>query len=314
MSAHCRVLFYGSPDFALPVLQALLDSPWRPIAVVTQPDRPAGRGRQLRPPPVKRLAAEYGIPAIQPERLRRRAAVTQIAALRPDLQIVAAYGQIIPKSILDLPRHGTLNVHASLLPRWRGASPVSAAILHGDEQTGATIMLVDETEDTGPILSQRPTPIGEHEDAGELTDRLALLGAELLIETIPTWLDDAITPQPQDDTEATRARRVNKSAGKIDWHQSAEQIARHVRAYTPWPGATAILDSKPLRITQANADADTDADTEPGSILDVGDTVTVAASKGALRITRLQRAGKREMSATEFARGARNLSSQRFDV
>ena len=152
-----RVLFYGSPDFALPTLRALIDSPYRPIAVITQPDARAGRGRSLKPPPIKKLAAEHGIPALQPARLRDPAAIAQIGSLKPDLQVVAAYGQIIPTEILDLPAHGTLNVHASLLPRWRGASPISAAILHGDVETGVTIMLVDETEDTGDILRQRVT-------------------------------------------------------------------------------------------------------------------------------------------------------------
>ena len=158
MSDPPRVLFYGSPDFAVPTLRALIDSPYRPVAVVTQPDARAGRGRSLRPPPVKELTAEHGIPALQPSRLRDRAAIAQIASLKPDLQIVAAYGQIIPVEILDLPKQETLNVHASLLPRWRGASPISAAILHGDSETGVTIMLVDETEDTGDILRQRATP------------------------------------------------------------------------------------------------------------------------------------------------------------
>ena len=312
MSTPCRVLFYGSPDFATPILSALLDTPWRPLAVVTQPDRPAGRGRRLRPPAVKQLAAEHEIPAIQPERLRRRAAVAQIAALQPDLQIVAAYGQLIPKSVLNLPRYGTLNVHASLLPRWRGAAPVSAAILHGDDETGATIMLVDETEDTGPILKQRKTRIGATEHAGSLSDRLALLGAELLVNTIPDWLDGAITPLPQDNQLATRARRVEKSAGKIDWTQPASQIARHIRAYTPWPGAMTRLDGESIRIAEAH-EIDGSA-SPPGRIIDTTDSIEVATGSGVLRITRLQRAGKREMSAEEFARGVRALRDQRFDV
>ena len=159
MSDPLRVLFYGSPDFALPTLQALIDSPFRPIAVVTQPDARAGRGRSLRPPPIKELAAAHGIPALQPAKLRDRAAIAQITSLRPDMQVVAAYGQLIPSEILGLPTHGTLNVHASLLPRWRGAAPISAAILHGDTETGVSIMLIDETEDTGDILRQQSTPI-----------------------------------------------------------------------------------------------------------------------------------------------------------
>ncbi|MCY3733496.1 MAG: methionyl-tRNA formyltransferase [Chloroflexi bacterium] len=311
MSESPRVLFYGSPDFAVPTLQALIDSPYRPVAVVTQPDARAGRGRSLRPPPVKELAASYGIPALQPERLRERAAIAQIASLRPTLQIVAAYGQIIPLEILNVPVQGTLNVHASLLPRWRGASPISAAILHGDDETGVTIMLVDETEDTGDILRQQPTRVGATEHAGQLSDRLATLGAELLLDTIPDWLDGNINPQPQDHSLATRARRVRKQQGRIDWAASADEIARHVRAYTPWPAAATSLRNASIRITQASSVA-TDLRSEPGEIVEAGETIDVATGNGVLAIERLQRAGKKELSAEEFLRGARDLVGQRF--
>ena len=311
MSDPPRVLFYGSPEFAVPTLQALIDSPYRPIAVVTQPDARAGRGRTLRPPPVKELAAEHGIAALQPSRLREQAAIAQIASLKPDLQIVAAYGQIIPVEILDMPRHGTLNVHASLLPRWRGAAPISAAILHGDGETGVTIMLVDEHEDTGDILRQRETPIGPMEDAGQLSDRLAGMGAGLLVETIPDWLGRAITPVPQDSERATRARRVKKQQGRIDWASSAEQIARHVRAYTPWPAATTTLGKTAIRIAQATGVA-SESCAEPGAIIGEGTTINVATGSGVLEVHRLQRAGKRELSAEEFSRGTRDLLGQRF--
>lgn len=311
MSDSPRVLFYGSPDFAVPILRALIDSPYRPIAVVTQPDARAGRGRSLRPPPVKQVAAEHGIPAIQPARLRDRAAITQIASLKPDLQIVAAYGQIIPREILDLPRYGSLNFHASLLPRWRGASPISAAILHGDAETGVTIMLLDETEDTGDIVTQQITRIEPAEDAGQLSDRLAMLGADLLTATIPDWLGGSVAARPQDSSLATRARRVKKQQGKIDWTQPAEQIARHVRAYTPWPAATTTLSGSGIRITEAVASA-TESDAEAGVIVGLGDAIDVATGSGTLRVMRLQRAGKRELSAAEFARGTRELVGQQF--
>ena len=311
MSESPRVLFYGSPDFAVPTLQALIDSRFRPIAVVTQPDARAGRGRSLRPPAVKELAAAHGIPALQPQRLRDRAAIAQIASLRPTIQIVAAYGQIIPKEILDLPEHGTLNVHASLLPRWRGASPISAAILHGDDEAGVTIMLVDETEDTGDILRRYPTPIDPNEHAGALSDRLAQLGADLLTETIPDWLDGEIDPQPQNNDLATRARRVKKQQGRIDWTNSAEEIARHIRAYTPWPAATTTLGDSAIRITQATT-VGKSALGEPGLVADAGKTIDVVTGEGLLAITRLQRAGKRELSAEEFVRGTRDLVGQRF--
>lgn len=311
MSESPRVLLYGSPDFAVATLQALIDSPYRPIAVVTQPDARAGRGRSLRPPPIKELAAEHGIPALQPEKLRDRAAIAQIASLRPTLQIVAAYGQIIPLEILDLPEHGTLNVHASLLPRWRGASPISAAILHGDEETGVTIMLVDETEDTGDILRQQPTRIGETEHAGQLSDRLATLGAELLLDTIPDWQAGKIDPRPQDPNLAIRARRVKKQQGRIDWTASADELARHVRAYTPWPAASTVLGKSAIRIIQAFRDEATASD-EPGTVIGAGKTIDVATGEGLLAIERLQRAGKRELSAEEFVRGTRDLVGQRF--
>ena len=311
-AATPRVVFFGSPDFAVPTLRALLDSPWRPLAVVTQPDRPSGRGRKLARPPVAELAADAGIAVLQPERLRAPEAVAAIVELAPDLQIVAAYGQLLPAAVLDAPRYGTLNVHASLLPRWRGAAPISAAIAGGDAETGATIMLVDETEDTGPILAQRATPIGERETADELSDRLAALGAALLLETIPRWLAGEIEPQAQDDSLATRARRVRKEAGAIDWHQSAEQIARQIRAYTPWPGAFAALDGQRVRLAAATAEPGAGA---VGEIVSVGeDAIRVAAGEGIAAVERLQRAGKRELSAAEFARGAGELIGKRFEA
>ena len=303
-----RTIFYGSPDFALPVLAALIDSPWRPLAAVTQPDRPAGRGRSPKPPPVKQLAQDHGIPVIQPERLDDQA-VAQIAAYTPTLQIVAAYGQLLPEQILNLPQHGTLNVHASLLPRWRGAAPIHAAILHGDPETGATIMLVDQTEDTGGILAQRPIRIGASETAGQLSDRLAELGAQLLLETIPPWLAAEITPQPQDASQATRARRIAKAAGKIDWSRPAIEIERQVRACTPWPGAFTTAAGAQLRIAKAEwiPTIPDRPGAEPGRISVSGDWIGVQTGRGTLALRRLQRAGKREMSAADFARGAAAL-------
>lgn len=309
MSDPPRTIFYGSPDFALPVLAALIDSSWRPIAAVTQPDRPAGRGRSPKPPPVKQLARDRGIPVLQPERLRDQAAIAEIAALRPQLQIVAAYGQLLPAPILDLPEHGTLNVHASLLPRWRGAAPVHAAILHGDRETGATIMLLDQTEDTGPVLARRPTSIAASETAGQLSDRLAALGSQLLLETIPPWLDGDIAPEPQDHSRATRARRIAKAAGKIDWSRPAIEIERQVRACTPWPGAFTTAEGTQLRIAKAEwiPTIPDRPGAQPGRLGISGDWIGVQTGQGTLALRRLQRAGKREMSAAEFARGAAAL-------
>lgn len=258
------------------------------------------------------VAAEAGIAVVQPARLRDAEALAAIAEFAPELQVVAAYGQLLPAALLDAPAHGTLNVHASLLPRWRGASPVSAAIAAGDAETGATIMLVDETEDTGPILAQRATPIGQDETAGELSERLAELGAALLIETIPRWLAGEIAPRAQDGRLATRARRVRKEAGRIDWGESAAQIARNARAYTPWPGAFTELDGQRVRLASVTAEASAGAGVL-GEIMSLDErAIRVATGDGIAAIGRLQRAGKRELSAAEFARGAGDLLGKRF--
>ena len=302
---NLRVAFFGSPDFAIPTLEALLDSPYRPTVVVTQPERPAGRGRQPQAPPIKPVAEAAGIDVLQPERLREPDAVAAFAAYAPDLSIVVAYGQILPPSVLQLPAHGTLNVHASLLPRWRGASPIQAAILAGDAETGVTIMLVDEGEDRGPTLAKQPEPIRTDDDAGALSGRLERAGATLLLETIPRWLGGEITPTPQDETLVTRARRIKKQQGQIDWTRPAREIERQVRAFSPWPGATTSLRDQPLRIWQAGLGA---GDTgQAGKVVAVNKTIDVATGEGLLRVGRLQRAGKRELTAAEFAHGERDL-------
>ncbi len=305
-----RVAFFGSPDFAVPSLEALIASPYRPAVVVTQPDRPAGRGRSLRPPAVKALAEAAGIPVLQPPRLREPEAAAALASYEPALQVIAAYGQILRPDVLALPRFGTLNVHASLLPRWRGASPVAAAIRAGDAESGVTIMLVDESEDTGDILATRPEPIRPNDDTGSLGERLARLGAALLLETIPRWLAAEIRPQPQDAARATRATRLQKSAGVIDWSRPALEIARLVRACSPWPGATTALRGQGLRIWQASAEGS--AGDEPGLVLAAGETIDVGTGEGVLRVARLQRSGKRALEARAFANGEPDLRGQRL--
>lgn len=300
-----RVAFFGSPDFAVPTLAALIESSYRPIVVVTQPDRPAGRGRQPQSPPVKHVAEAAGIDVLQPERLREPAAVAAFTAYAPDLSIVVAYGQILPPSVLELPSQSTLNVHASLLPRWRGASPIQAAILAGDDETGITIMLVDEGEDHGPILAQQPQPIRLEDDAGALSGRLERAGARLLLETIPRWLAGDIAPIPQDETLVTRARRIKKEQGQIDWSRPADEIARQVRAFSPWPGATTSLRDQPLRIWRASVEAGGTG--RAGTVVAVGETIDVVTGGGALHVERLQRAGKRALTAAEFANGERDL-------
>ena len=306
-----RVAFFGSPDFAVPTLTSLIESPYRPCVVVTQPDRPAGRGRTPRPSPVKVAAQTAGIDVLQPARLGDPEATAALAAHGPELQVIAAYGQILRPDVLALPRFGTLNVHASLLPRWRGASPVAAAILAGDAETGATIMLVDEGEDTGDILTARAEAIRPDDDAGSLGDRLAALGASLLLETIPAWLAGEIAPRPQDASRATRARRLRKAQGRIDWTRPAAEIARQVRAFSPWPGATTRLRSDDVRIWRARSEGDGVAGS-PGTVIGVGETIDVVTGNGLLRVERLQRAGKRAMDARAFANGEPDLAGQQL--
>jgi methionyl-tRNA formyltransferase len=314
-----RVIFMGSPDFAVPSLRALVAARHDVAAVVTQPDREAGRGRRLAPPAVKVVAQELSLPVLQPPSLRRPDTVTALAALRPDVIVVAAFGQILRRSVLDIPGYGVLNVHASLLPRWRGASPVTAAILAGDAQTGVSIMLLDEGLDTGPVLSTRATPIEALDTGGTLTDRLAEMGAELLVETLPAWLGGEIAPQPQDEALATYAPRLEKEAGRIDWTRPAVEIWRQVRAFTPWPGASTSLGDVALKLLEAWP-LDGYAAEPPGTVAPLPwgavERVPAARPRPAFAVTtgdgfllplRLQRAGKRPVYAEEFLRGERGL-------
>ena len=301
----------GSPDFALPTLRALIAGEYTPVVVVTQPDRPAGRGRVLRPPPVKPLAEAAGIPVLQPERLRDPDALAALAAYAPQFQVICAYGQILSRDVLALPSHGTLNVHASLLPRWRGAAPAAAAIRAGDHESGVTIMLVDEGLDTGPILAQRAEPIREEDDTGRLNQRLAEVGAALLMDTIPGWLAGKIAPQPQDPTHATSAPRLKKGDGRIDWSRSAVEIWRQVRASAPWPGATTTLGGKALRVWRARPEGTGSG--APGAVLTVGDGIAVQTGAGVLHLLEVQREGRRPLPAPAFARGDRDLVGRRFD-
>ena len=303
-----RIVFMGSPEFARTILKALLDH-YEVVGVVTQPDRPAGRGRRLQPPAVKELALETGVPFIQPARLRDPEAMDQLRAWAPDLIVVAAYGQILRPEVLNLPRHGCLNVHASLLPRWRGASPIQYAILHGDEVTGVTIMLMDEGLDTGPILSQHETAIGPEETAGELTARLAKLGADLLIETIPRYISGDLKPRPQDDNQATLAPRLTKDQGRLDWEKPADALARQVRAFEPWPGSYFDLNGKRVLVRRAHAHHQEGA-LPPGTVVEVDGQPAVATSDGLLVLDVVQPAGKRAMPGEAFLRGARHLIGQ----
>jgi methionyl-tRNA formyltransferase len=300
-----RIVFMGSPDFALPTLQALHDA-FDVVGVVTQPDRPAGRGRGLRPPDVKVLADELGLPVIQPKTLKSPEALAQLEAWAPDVIVVAAFGQILRENVLNLPSFGCVNVHASLLPRWRGAAPVQAAVLH-DDVSGVTIMKMGKGLDTGPMLSQRTIPIPPEMTAGELFDQLAMLGAELLVETLPGYLAGEIMPQPQDDALATYAAKLSKSDGELDLTQPAEALARKVRAYSPWPGTFSSFEGQNLKVHRATALPEKTA--EPGQRLVVDDKPAWGTGEGLLVLDEVQLAGKSRVSGEAFLRGAKNWLS-----
>src|SRR5215212_5864473 len=252
----------GTPDFSVPMLERLIVA-HEVIGVVTQPDRPAGRNRQVQVSPVKQVALDAGIPVFQPEKVRRAEAIETLRQWTPDVYIVAAFGQILPQTVLDIPPHGSINIHASLLPRWRGAAPINAAIRAGDAESGITIMKMDAGLDTGPMLSQRAIPLAPDETAATLHDKLSALGAELLIETLPGYLNGEIVPQPQDDSFATLAPRIDKEEGRIDWTQPAAAIERTVRAFTPWPGTYTFWNGKQLKI---HAGTIGEGSAEPGQV------------------------------------------------
>src|SRR5215208_2337181 len=249
-----KVVFIGSPDFALPTLKALAGA-YDVVGVVTQPDRASGRGRELKAPPVKTLALELGIPVMQPERLRLPEAMEQLRAWAPELIVVAAFGQILRKDVLELPRYGCLNVHASLLPRWRGAAPVNAAILYGDEETGITIMKMDAGLDTGPTLTQRSIRLTREDTAGSVFEKLSHLGADLLIETLPDYLSGKIQPVPQPEEGVTYAPMLKKEEGQLDFTRPAEELERRVRAFNPWPGAFMDFEGTLLKVHRARVEA-----------------------------------------------------------
>ncbi|MHB1293630.1 MAG: methionyl-tRNA formyltransferase [Anaerolineae bacterium] len=303
-----RVVFLGTPEFGVPVLQALL-AHHEVVAVVTQPDRVGGRGRaQLLPPPVKEVAQAHGVPVLQPERLRRdREVVARLRDLGADVFVLAAYGQIIRRKVLAIPRLGCIGVHASLLPKYRGAAPITAAILHGERETGVSLMLTDEGMDTGPVLAQRAIAIAPDDTTETLSPRLAQLGADLVIETLPAWLAGQVTPQPQDDALATYAPLIAREDSLIDWNLPAEVIDRAIRAYTPWPGAFTTLDGLTLKVLYARPLPDEPSPAEPGRVVQAAQGIVVATGHGLLLLETVQLAGKRAMSAQDLARGQRNL-------
>jgi methionyl-tRNA formyltransferase len=304
-----RIVFMGSPQFSVPSLEAI-SSHYEIIGVFTQPDRPAGRGRKLQASEVKTASLDLGIPVFQPKKIRQEDAVAQLVALSPDLIIVAAYGQILSQSILDIPRLGSVNVHASLLPNWRGAAPIQASILNGETVTGITIMLMDAGMDTGPILSQAELEIEAEETGGELASRLSLLGAELLLDTLPGYINGEIRPSPQEDDKATYAPMIQKSDGLLDFNKAADLLERQVRAYEPWPTSYLVWEGR--RIVVRSAHSKPSDETEVGLVLKRNGHPAIVTTKGALVLDLIQPAGKKPMRGDAFLRGSPNFSGCRL--
>jgi methionyl-tRNA formyltransferase len=304
-----RVVFMGSPQFAVPSLEALVRNQYNVVAVYTQPDRVAGRGRALVCPPVKEAAGRMGLPVVQVESLRSPEALTELAGYEPGVIAICAYGQILPQSVLDIPPRQCLNVHFSLLPRHRGASPVAAAILAGDEFTGVTIQLVRKKLDTGPILAEAAVPILSGDNTGTLTEKLSLVGARLLLEALEGWRRGDVTPQPQDEAEASYFGQIKKEDGEIDWSQPAAAIWRRVRAFYPWPGCYTTWRGKLLKIIES-LPIDEDGSAATGQVIALhsqDDGIGIGTGEGILGIFKVQLEGKRVMTAAEFLRGQRGF-------
>lgn len=295
-----KIIFAGTPEFACPTLSALLDSSHQVVSVYTQPDRPAGRGRQLHASPIKQLALSRHLPMMQPTSLRSQAVQQQLAHLQPDLMVVVAYGLLLPKAVLDIPRLGCINVHASLLPRWRGASPIQQAILHGDTVTGITIMQMDEGLDTGAILATAECEIHADDNTQSLHDRLAEMGARLCVNTVNQLEKGEFTPIAQDAAQATYAAKLQKTDALIDWSKTADAIVHQIRAFNPWPVAYTYLNGELMKIWHATA-LSQNAEAPFGTILEVSPTAfVVAAGEAAVRIEECQLPGKKRLAASDF--------------
>ena len=302
-----RLVFAGTPDFAATALKALIAAGHTIVGVYSQPDRPAGRGRKLQPSPVKQVALDHEIPVYQPETLKTPEAQKQLADLNPDVMIVAAYGLILPKAVLDIPTHGCLNIHASLLPRWRGAAPIQRAIAAGDAETGITIMQMDEGLDTGAMLLKSLTAIEDSDTGGSLHDRLAELGGNAIIKALKLLQKGELTGEPQNDELACYASKLSKTEGHIDWATDAKAIERLVRAFNPWPGTYTDLGDQRIRIHEARALVTT-SDGLPGTVVQRDrEGIDIACGNGTLRITRLQLPGSRAQSVNDLINGGKEL-------
>ncbi|MEG9296605.1 methionyl-tRNA formyltransferase [Mangrovibacillus sp. Mu-81] len=299
-----KIVFMGTPDFSVPVLQSLLQAGYDVIAVVTQPDRPVGRKRVLTPPPVKAEAMKHGIPVYQPEKIRVQEELDEILALHPDLIVTAAFGQILPKELLEAPPYGCINVHASLLPELRGGAPIHYSIIQGKKKTGVTIMYMVERLDAGDMISQVEVEIEETDHVGTLHDKLSEAGSKLLIETLPDLLEGKVDPAKQDDNKATFARNIKREQEKIDWTKSGEEIYNHIRGMHPWPVAYTTFDGAVIKVWWGEKIISNSS--SPGEIIDVQKDgfVVSTGNETAIKITDLQPSGKKRMSAVDYLRGA----------
>jgi len=306
-----RVAFAGTPEFALPALAALATR-HQIVGVLTQPDRKAGRGQKLAPSAVKQAAEARELPLAQPATLKSEAARSLLARWDPQLLVVVAYGLILPPDILALPPHGCINIHASLLPRWRGAAPIERAILAGDRETGVTIMQMDSGLDTGPLLLQRPVPIAESDTGGSLREKLATLGAALLLEAIEGLAAGTLHARPQPQSGVTHAAKISKAEARIDWARDAIDIEREIRAFNPWPIAVTALAAEPLRILAGRAEPGSpERASPPGCIVSVdADSMLVACGRGALRVSEVQRPGRRVLSVRDYSHSVALLGRQ----
>ncbi len=312
MKERLRLVFMGTPQFAVPILEALIKSGEEILAVVTQPDKPAGRGKKLTPPPVKVLAEKHGLPVLQPQKIKDPAFLAKLKGLAPDVIVVAAYGKILPKEVLEIPRFGCINVHASLLPKFRGAAPINWALIAGEKESGVTIMQMDEGMDTGDILLMEKVPIAEDETAGTLHDKLASLGARLIVEALKLLKEGKLTPRKQPEEGASYAPMLKKEDGLLDFGRPATELAILIRGLDPWPTAYAYFRGKLIKFFRPRVEKGPSG--EPGEILglDGEGYLRIGTGDGVLKVKELQLAGKKRISAEEFVRGYRPKAGEKF--
>ena len=313
MAAMAPLVFFGTPEFAVPTLASLVAAGHVPARVVTQPARPVGRGRKPQEPPVASWAHEHGLPVMQPERVRDPTFLAEMREIAPAVAVVVAFGQIFPRDLLSLPHHGCINLHASLLPRWRGAAPIQAALAAGETRTGVTTMQMEAGLDTGPILLQEEVEIGPEETAGELAPRLAAAGADLMVRTLEGLAAGRLTARPQDDALATHAPRLTRENGRVDWTREAREIGNLLRAYTPWPGLTAELLGEPVKLVEAEHLGEETGEV-PGTFLGLHEgSLAVACGGGSvLGVRTVQRPGRKALPAADFVNGERLRQGERF--